>query len=183
MPLQTLPTSVTISLNSWPRTGTLWETLAAMKLLDLLHPAVVKIELDALDKDECFEELIDLLVKAGQITDRQSALDAIYAREDLQTTGIGKGVAIPHGKDPAITDIRAAAATSKKGIEFESIDDKPVHLVFLVLAQVNNPGPHLQTLAEIAACLNQPGVYDRLVNAQNPDAFLAQLQLPDDGVI
>ena len=150
-----------------------------MKLLEILDPRVVKIGMESLDKEESFEELIDLLVKAGKLTDREAALDAIYAREEMRSTGIGNGVAIPHGKDESITEITAAAGTSAKGIEFESSDGKPVHLVFLVLAEVNNPGPHLQTLSEIAMCLNNAGAYDKLINAKTPEAFLQCLELSD----
>ena len=151
-----------------------------MKLLELLDPDVIKLGLESTDKEESFEELIDLLVRAGRVADREAALDAIYTREEMRSTGIGKGVAIPHGKDESITQIVAAAGTSDKGIEFDAIDGKPVHLVFLVLAQVNNPGPHLQTLSEIATCLNSPGTYDRLVNARSPEEFLKTLELTDD---
>jgi mannitol/fructose-specific phosphotransferase system IIA component (Ntr-type) len=151
-----------------------------MALLDLLDPRVVKIGLEAFDKEECFEELIDLLVRAGKIRDRERALEAIYTREEMRSTGIGRGIAIPHGKDESITEIAAAAGTSAEGIEFDAIDGEPVHLVFLVLAEQNNPGPHLQTLSEIATCLNEPGEYERLVNAKTPEAFLTALELPED---
>lgn len=150
-----------------------------MKLLDILEPGVVKVGMESVDKEESFEELIDLLVKTGKITDREAALDAICTREEMRSTGIGKGVAIPHGKDKSITQITAAAGTSADGIEFDSVDGKPVRLVFLVLAEVNNPGPHLQTLSEIATCLNEPGTYDKLVNAKTPEAFLQLLELAD----
>ncbi len=93
-----------------------------MKLLDILEPGVVKVGMESVDKEESFEELIDLLVKTGKITDREAALDAIYAREEMRSTGIGKGVAIPHGKDASITKITAAAGTSADGIEFDSVD-------------------------------------------------------------
>jgi mannitol/fructose-specific phosphotransferase system IIA component (Ntr-type) len=152
-----------------------------MKLLELLSPSQIKIGLEAEDKEESFEELIDLLVRSGKITDRDAALDAIYAREEMRSTGIGKGVAIPHGKTESIRAICAAAGTSGKGIEFESIDGKPVHLVFLVLAEINNPGPHLQTLSEIATCLTVPGGYDRLIHARTPDDFLKSLGGLDQG--
>ncbi len=154
-----------------------------MKLLEILDPGVIKVGMEALDKEEAFEELIDLLVKAGKVKHRQGALDAIYAREEMRSTGIGRGVAIPHGKHESIEQLTAAAGTSKDGIEFESIDGKPVHLVFLVLAEVNNPGPHLQTLSEIATCLNQPGAYDRLVNAKTPEEFLKQFLPADEEVL
>jgi len=151
-----------------------------MKLLEILEPAVVKIGMESTDKEEAFEELIDLLVRTGKITDREKALDAIYTREEIRSTGIGKGVAIPHGKDGSIKQITAAAGTSKDGIEFDAIDGKPVHLVFLVLAEMNNPGPHLQTLSEIATCLNVAGVYDKLIHAKTPDEFLTMLDLMDE---
>ncbi len=150
-----------------------------MKLLEILSPQIVKIGMEAIDKEECFEELIDLLVRAGRIADRERALEAIYARESMRTTGIGRGVAIPHGKDKSVRQIAAAAGTSKKGIEFDAIDGKPVRLVFLVLAEANNPGPHLQTLSEIAACLNVPGQYDKLINANSPAEFLKLLENTD----
>ncbi len=154
-----------------------------MRLTEILDPSVVKTGLEALDKEECFEELIDLLVRAGRIKDRERALEAIYARERERSTGIGKGVAIPHGKDESIGQITAAAGTSHEGIEFEALDEQPVYLVFLVLAESDNPGPHLQTLSEIATCINTPGLYDRLVNAKTPEEFLKLLELPDDEVL
>jgi len=153
-----------------------------MKLLEILSPDAIKVGMEATDKEEVFEELIDLLIRGGKVADRERALKAIYAREELRSTGIGRGVAIPHGKDESIKQITAAAGTSRAGIEFDSIDGKPVHLVFLVLAEANNPGPHLQTLSEIAACLNCSGVYEKLVGARTPQEFLKALQLPDAGV-
>ena len=154
-----------------------------MRLLELLTPGVIKIGMKSIDKEEAFEELIDLLVRAGTVKDRQRALDAIYTRENERSTGIGRGIAIPHGKDQSIGHITAAAGTSDEGIEFESLDDKPVHLVFLVLAEVNNPGPHLQTLSEIATCLNVPRKYEALIHAKTPEEFLELLEVPDDEVL
>jgi len=154
-----------------------------MKLLEILEPAAVKTGMESTDKEEAFEELIDLLVRTEKITDREKALDAIYAREEIRSTGIGRGVAIPHGKDQSIRQITAVAGTSKEGIEFDAIDGKPVHLVFLVLAEMNNPGPHLQTLSEIATCLNVPGVYDKLIHAKTPQEFLRILELMDEEVL
>ena len=151
-----------------------------MRLLEILNPAVIKLGMEARDKEECFEEMVDLLVRTGRISDRQKALDAIYAREEMRSTGIGRGIAIPHGKDNSVPQITAAAGTSAQGIEFEAMDAKPVHLVFVVLAEANNPGPHLQALSEIAMCLNVPGTYDRLVAARTPQEFLKVLETPSD---
>jgi mannitol/fructose-specific phosphotransferase system IIA component (Ntr-type) len=68
--------------------------------------------MEARDKEECFEEMVDLLIRTGKISDRQRALDAIYAREEMRSTGIGRGIAIPHGKDNSVPQITAAAGTS-----------------------------------------------------------------------
>ncbi|MFO7897475.1 MAG: PTS sugar transporter subunit IIA [Planctomycetota bacterium] len=154
-----------------------------MKLLELLDPGVVKVGLEAIDKEESFEELVDLLVRAGRLRDREAALDALYVREQMRSTGIGNGIAIPHGKDASIEQITAAAGTSEEGIEFDAIDGQPVHLVFLVLAEADNPGPHLQTLSEIATCLNEPDAYDRLVHARTPDEFLEALSAGEEDLL
>jgi mannitol/fructose-specific phosphotransferase system IIA component (Ntr-type) len=154
-----------------------------MRLLELLTPPVVKVGLESTDKEDVFEELIDLLVRAGTVPDREAALDAIYAREEMRTTGIGNGIAIPHGKDASISAITAAAGTSQNGIEFEAIDDKPVHLVFLVLAERDNPGPHLQTLSEISTILHRPGAYDELIHARTADEFLRLLAQTEEDVL
>jgi len=154
-----------------------------MKLLEILSPTVVKVGIKSLDKEEAFEELIDLLVQAGKVKDRERALQAIYTREEMRSTGIGNGVAIPHGKDESIEQITAAAGTSTEGIEFDAIDGQPVHLVFLVLAEANNPGPHLQTLSEIATCLNVPETYEKLIHARTPGDFLGVLEQSDQDIL
>ncbi|MBM4033082.1 MAG: PTS sugar transporter subunit IIA [Planctomycetes bacterium] len=137
-----------------------------MKLIDLLDEGLVKVGVEAEDKEEVFAEMIELLVRAGRIEDRDRALNAILAREKMATTGIGSGVAVPHGKEHSIKSLAAALAISKKGIEYDATDSEPVYLVFLVLAEANNPGPHVQCLGEIARLLQIPGLNERLRNAK-----------------
>lgn len=136
-----------------------------MRLRDLLDESVVKVGLESLDKEECFEEMVELLVRSGRIADREAALAAITQREAEGTTGIGHGVAIPHGKHPSVGTLTAALGISRDGIEFESIDGEPVHLVLLILARVDQPGPHIAALAEIGRLVRIPGFYDRVVGA------------------
>ena len=138
----------------------------------LLSENVIKVDLESEAKEEVFSELIELLVRDGKITDRAAALNAIETREELGTTGIGKGVAIPHGKDTCIGALTAALGISRNGIEYDAIDDEPVHLVFLVLAEPENPGPHVQCLAEVARLLQVPGFYKRLVAASTTKDIL-----------
>ncbi|HUW99639.1 MAG TPA: PTS sugar transporter subunit IIA [Phycisphaerae bacterium] len=146
-----------------------------MRLRDLLDEAVVKVGLESRDKEECFEEMVDLLVRAGRIPDRAGALEVVRQREEQGTTGIGDGVAIPHGKHASIPTLTAAVGTSPEGIEFDSIDGEPVHAVFLLLARVNDPGPHIRALAEIARLVQTPGLYRRLVEARSVKNVLAIL--------
>jgi mannitol/fructose-specific phosphotransferase system IIA component (Ntr-type) len=143
-----------------------------MRLRDLLDESVVKVGLKSLEKEECFEEMIDLLVRAGRLSDRAGALAAIRLREAQGTTGIGQGVAIPHGKHPSVPALTAALGTSAKGIEFDSIDGEKAHLVFLLLARNDDPGPHVRALAEIARLIQTPGFYRKLTRARSAREIL-----------
>lgn len=144
-----------------------------MKLTDLLDESAIKPELEGEDKEEVFAELVEVLVRAGRITDRDRALQAIIAREEMASTGIGNGVAVPHGKDASIERLTAALGISRAGIDYDAADGEPVHIVFLVLAEANNPGPHVECLGEIARLLNLPGFYGRLLRATSAQEALA----------
>jgi mannitol/fructose-specific phosphotransferase system IIA component (Ntr-type) len=146
-----------------------------MRLRDLLDEAAVKIGLESVDKEECFEEMVDILVQAGRVSDRAATLRAIQDREDLATTGIGEGVAVPHGKHESIPELIAALGTSSEGIEFDSVDGKPVHLVVLLLASTDNPGPHILALAEISRLVRTPGFFRKAIDAKTPAELLDML--------
>jgi len=143
-----------------------------MRLRDLLDESVVKVDLESLDKEECFEEMIDILVRAGRVSDRAGALEAVRQRESQGTTGIGQGVAIPHGKHASIPTLTAALGLSRDGIEFDAIDGEPVRVVFLLLARTDDPGPHVRALAEIARLVQTPGFYRKLTEARSPKDVL-----------
>jgi len=143
-----------------------------MRLRDLLDESVVKVDLNSLEKEECFEEMIDLLVRAGRLSDRAGALEAVRQREAQGTTGIGQGVAIPHGKHPSVPALTAALGVSKSGIAFDSIDGAKVYLVFLLLARTDDPGPHVRALAEIARLIQTPGFYRKLAGARSAKEVL-----------
>jgi mannitol/fructose-specific phosphotransferase system IIA component (Ntr-type) len=143
-----------------------------MRLRDLLDEPVVKVGLESVDKEECIEELVDVLVRAGRVTDRVAVLAAVRKREAAGTTGIGEGWAVPHGKHPSIRGLRVALGTSSRGIDFDSMDGGAVHLVFLILASTDDPGPHVQALAEVVRLIRAPGVFGRLVGAPSAKAVL-----------
>ena len=147
-----------------------------MDLADLLNEKVVKVPMEAFDKEEAIAELVEVLLRAGQVDNREGALEALYERERKGTTGIGKGVAVPHARHPDISGAIAAAGVSRDGIEFDAVDEKEVHLVFLVLAEVEDPAPNVELLADIGYLVQVPGVYDKLVNADDPDEFVSIIE-------
>lgn len=137
-----------------------------MILLELIEQSLIKTDLEAADKEELFEELLDVLVQAKKVKDRRKALDALWEREQKGSTDIGKGVAIPHAKTSAVDELVGAIGISKDGIDYESDGDEAVHLVFMMLATENNPGLHIEALANIATLVETPGFCRRLLDAK-----------------
>lgn len=143
-----------------------------MRLTDQLTPSVIKIGLQSEDKEELFEEMVQLLVDAGRITDRNAVLEALIERESQMTTGIAHWIGLPHGKVEGIEGLILALGISAKGIEYDSLDGEPVYIVLMVLAEADNPGPHIEALAEISRLFSTPGVTERLREAKTPEAVL-----------
>ncbi|MGD2174599.1 MAG: PTS sugar transporter subunit IIA [Candidatus Brocadiaceae bacterium] len=147
-----------------------------MDLVALIQEETVKIPLEAVDKEEAIAELLELLVRAGRVTDRDGLLDALYEREDKGTTGIGGGVAIPHAKHPDVTGVELAVGVSDDGIDFDAADGELVYLVFLVVAEPHNPGPNVEVLADIGHLMQLPGVYQSMVSARNCDELVEAIR-------
>lgn len=147
-----------------------------MRLRDMLDETVVKTDLESSDKEECFEEMVDVLVRAGRLTDRAAAIAAIKKREAEASTGIGFGVAVPHGKCPEIKELTIALGTSKNGVEFDADDGRLVNVVILILASSSEPGRHLQALAEVVRLVRIPGLCDKIIAAPDAAAVLGILE-------
>ena len=143
-----------------------------MRLRDMLDESTVKVGLESLDKEECIEELTDVLVLAGRVADRAQVLSAVRTREAEGSTGIGKGVAVPHGKCAGLAGTVLAVGISNHGIEFDSADGKPVKTVFLIAASASEPGKHLQMLAEVVRLIRVTGLCDKLAAATTPKMVL-----------
>jgi fructose PTS system EIIBC or EIIC component len=143
-----------------------------MRLRDLLDESTVKVPLESVDKEECLEEMVDMLVRAGRIVDRQDALRALLHREAQATTGIGKGIALPHGKLQSVSDLVVALGTSREGIEFDSADGQPVHIVALLLASAAATGSHLRALVEIARLVEVPGFFRKALDCKSTSELL-----------
>ncbi len=121
-----------------------------MVLTQILQPTCVKVPLDSDEKDAAITELVDLLDKNRLLQDRQVALDAVFTRERTRSTGIGSGIAIPHGKCSAVKELVMAMGIAREPIEFQSIDGKPVSTVILLVSPSDQTGPHIQALARIS---------------------------------
>lgn len=138
-----------------------------MKLADLLNEDLIKIPLEKKDKDDVIAELIDLLVASGKIKNKEIVYKAVMEREKVMSTGVGDGVAIPHGKAEGVDDVMAAFGITKEEIDFQSIDEKPVHLVFLLVASTEATGPHLKALSRVSRLLNKKEFRNKLLDANS----------------
>jgi fructose-specific phosphotransferase system IIA component len=121
-----------------------------MSLTQILHPTCVKVPLEGKDKYAAITELIDLLDFNKLLHDRDIALDAVVVREQTRSTGIGSGIAIPHGKCKAVKELVMAIGISPEPIDFESVDSKPVTIIILLVSPSDQTGPHIQALAKIS---------------------------------
>ncbi|MHC4808595.1 MAG: PTS sugar transporter subunit IIA [Planctomycetota bacterium] len=121
-----------------------------MRLTQILQPACIKVPLDGEDKQLVITELVDLLDANGLLLDRNTVLEAVLAREQTRSTGIGSGIAIPHGKCKAVKELVMAVGIAHEPIDFASVDGKPVTIVLLLVSPADQTGPHIQALARIS---------------------------------
>jgi len=140
-----------------------------MKILDFLCREAIVTDLESQTKKEVITELVGLLAKAKKVKDVGEVVKIIMEREQLGSTGIGQGVAIPHGKTETVNEIVAAFGISKKGIEFDALDGEPVYLVFLLLAPAEAAGTHLKALAKISRLLKDKFFRQTLKEATSPE--------------
>ena len=127
-----------------------------MRLTDLLSPDCIKVPLTATDKIGVITEMVDLVNQAGKLLDRDLLLQATLERESTRTTGIGNGLAIPHGKCAAVGELLMAVGKMAEPVNFDSIDGKPVTIVILLASPPDKTGPHIQALARISRLMTDP---------------------------
>jgi len=144
--------------------------------LESIIPPERVVLLEARSKDDVLRELAAVIAKSEEVGDQERLLDAIYERERIMSTGIGLGIAIPHAKIPSVRDFVVALGRSEKGIEFNSLDGKPVHFVVMIAGPDNQQERYLQLLARITLKLKDAAVRRRLTEAADVDAILAALR-------
>lgn len=147
-----------------------------MKLLDILDPECIKAPLEATEKRSVIDELVDLLADLDRVPDPQSLKDAVWAREQTRTTGIGHGLAIPHGKCEGLKGLAMAIGKPQSPIEFEAIDGQPVRLVVLLASPPDRTSDHIQALARISRLMTMDDFRDRIYAASTPEEIFEILE-------
>jgi PTS system nitrogen regulatory IIA component len=124
-----------------------------MKVLEFLDQSTICLDLKSTSKKEAILELCQVLSANGKIKDMDAVMIALMEREKLGSTGIGQGVAIPHGKSSSTSNLVGALGISRKGVEFESLDGEPVYVIFMLVAPNDSSGQHLKALARVSRLL------------------------------
>ena len=143
-----------------------------MKIGDILTEEMVLTNLEGSTKNEIIDAMIDLVGKSPKVIDKEKVREAIFEREEIMSTGVGNGFAIPHGKTDAVSDIVAAFAVTAEPIDYQSLDEKPVRLVFLLVGKDNMVGPHIKLLSRISRLMNKEEFRNRLIEMKTPREIL-----------
>jgi fructose-specific phosphotransferase system IIA component len=136
-----------------------------MVLTQILEPECIKVPLAGRDKESVITELVDILDTNKLLVDKNDVLQAVLSRENTRSTGIGSGIAIPHGKCKGVEDLVMAIGISRQGVDFQSIDSKPVHIIVLLASPTDRTGPHIQALARISRLMLDEEFKNKLQNA------------------
>lgn len=143
---------------------------------NLFNPKLIKVNLESSDKDELFEEMMEIIVRAGYTLDRSECMSALEKREEKQNTGVVSGVAIPHAVSTTVESTVCAVGISRGGVEYDSADGKVVKLVFMVLLSVNDDSVvHLKVMQRIASFLQDSDFCNSLMQLDSPDAVFKAL--------
>ncbi|MDZ8118643.1 PTS sugar transporter subunit IIA [Pontiella agarivorans] len=137
-----------------------------MNLKKVLSPETVWVDLKGDSKAGVIEEMVDRLVAAGKVDERDAVLNAVIEREAKMSTGMQNGVAIPHGKTDSVNELVAAVGVHKQGVDFDSMDGMPSHIFIMTLSPEKRTGPHIQFLAEVSRAISQPEEREKLLQAK-----------------
>lgn len=143
-----------------------------LKISDFLKSKAIVMDIKAKDKIEAINELVDHMVANKFVKDGEAFVKALAKRENLESTGIGDGIAIPHARTDSVKELVLAFARAPHGVDFSSIDGKPSYLIFLIASPENKKSEYIMALAKLSRLLRKPTVREKLKNAQDPDEVL-----------
>lgn len=150
-----------------------WWYQFGMKIKHILTPAVICTSLASTTKEGIIRELLDMLVSANLVSDKEEVFSALMERERKMSTGIQHGVAIPHAKTKAVKELVACIGLKPEGIDFDALDGEPSTIFIMTLSPVDRVGPHVQFLAEISMVIKTQEARDRLLGAKSAADVLA----------
>jgi mannitol/fructose-specific phosphotransferase system IIA component (Ntr-type) len=140
-----------------------------MNLLDVISPRCIKVPLESRTKKEVIAELVDLMVSVKKLPHRDAIYEALIEREEVGSTGIGHGVALPHAKCAEVKEICVSCGISPEGIDFDALDREPVHIFFMILAPRSAPGQHLKIMSILTRFLSREAAREEIIKAGNAD--------------
>ena len=143
-----------------------------LKISEYLKPEAIIMEIKAREKIAAINELVAHMVKNKLVGDGDMFIKALAKRENLESTGIGDGIAIPHARTNAVKDLTLAFARSPKGIDFSSVDGKPSHIIFLIASPENKKSEYILALAKLSRLLRKHPVRELLRNAKEPEEIM-----------
>ncbi len=143
-----------------------------MKISDILEEQLVVTNLPGTTKEDIINAMVDLVSRSPKVLDKEKVRSAIFEREKIMSTGVGNGFAIPHGKTDAVQDIVAGFGITKEPINYQSLDEKPVRLVFLLVGKENLVGPHIKLLSRISRLMNKEEFRTKLLSLQSAHEVL-----------
>ncbi len=151
-----------------------------MVLTQILRPACIKVPLEGKDKNSAIIELIDLLDANKLLVDKDCVLEAVLTREKTRSTGIGSGIAIPHGKCKATKELVMAIGIAGEPIDFASVDNQPVKIIILLISPLDQTGPHIQALARISRLMLDKNFRESLENAASAEEVYELISSKED---
>ena len=144
-----------------------------MSLIDYINADAIMLDVQESDKETLLSKMLERLDSCDLLENREGAENAIMAREQLMSTGVGNGVAIPHARTDAVKTIRLTVATIKNGIAYKSVDNKPVFVIFMLLSPRNAASDNLKVLTSIAKLLrDNPNFLEKLIKADTASEFI-----------
>lgn len=151
-------------------------TQSPVGITQLLTPEFVKIELSGTSKSDVIDALVDLLAGHDAIGNLEAVREAIFEREQRMSTGVGKGLGLPHAKTAAASDTVAAFATTEEPVNFGAIDDRPVRLLLLLVGPEEHKSRHVKILGRISRLVSRDALRERLIEAESPEAVIETIR-------
>ncbi len=143
-----------------------------MKITDYLNAQFVDASVKGKSKNDIIEAMLQLIGKSDKILDFESVRRAVFEREQVMSTGVGNGFAIPHGKSDSVSDIVAGFGITEHPIDYDALDDKPIRLVFILVGKESMVGSHIKLLSRVSRLMNNESFRNKLLNLTSPEDII-----------